>query len=159
MMNSGGAIQSLEVDEDGSWVRIGVKGSGEMKMFASERPKTCKIDGVEVEFCYTVKIQVPWHGSPGLSVIDGSSTMKPIQPSPSPPVSTGENSYSQLLFPTASSVDCGSCFGGGGNRVPVDHVITMGFRRESVRAIVKKLMENGQSVDLNIGLDKLMSSG
>ncbi|KAJ9140280.1 hypothetical protein P3X46_030947 [Hevea brasiliensis] len=57
MMNSGGAIQSLE-------------GSGEMKMFASERPKTCKIDGVEVEFCYTVKIQVPWHGSPGLSVIE-----------------------------------------------------------------------------------------
>lgn len=73
MLNSGGAIQSLDVDEEGSWVRIGVKGIGEMKMYASERPRRCKIDGVEAEFCYdddTVTVQVPWHGSPGLSVME-----------------------------------------------------------------------------------------
>lgn len=41
----------------------------------------------------------------------------------------------------------------------VDKVATMGFSREQVRATVRRLTENGQSVDLNIVLDKLMNDG
>lgn len=47
------------------------------------------------------------------------------------------------------------------NRVPVDEVIdkvaSMGFGRDQVRATVRKLTENGTSVDLNVVLDKLMN--
>jgi hypothetical protein len=57
----------------------------------------------------------------------------------------------------------GSGSGGSGNRRPVDDVIdnvaAMGFHRDLVRETVIKLMENGQSVDLNAVLDKLMNSG
>lgn len=35
----------------------------------------------------------------------------------------------------------------------------MGFSREQIRATVRKLTENGQSVDLNVVLDKLMNDG
>lgn len=35
----------------------------------------------------------------------------------------------------------------------------MGFSKEQVRATVRKLTENGQSVDLNVVLDKLMNDG
>ncbi|KAF2315882.1 hypothetical protein GH714_040677 [Hevea brasiliensis] len=84
-----------------------------------------------------------------------SSTMKSIQPSPSPSVSTGEIGFSHLptarilphAIPTASSVDSGSSSGEGGNRMPVDDVVdkvvAMGFRRDLVRATVRKLTENG----------------
>jgi L-tryptophan--pyruvate aminotransferase len=45
--------------------------------------------------------------------------------------------------------------------VPIDDVIdkvaTMGFSKEQVRATVCKLTENGQNVDLNVVLDKLMN--
>lgn len=41
----------------------------------------------------------------------------------------------------------------------VDKVSTMGFSRDQVRAAVRKLTENGQSVDLNVVLDKLMNDG
>jgi hypothetical protein len=55
----------------------------------------------------------------------------------------------------------GSGSGGSGNRIPVDDVVdkvaTMGFRRDLVRATVRKLTDNGQSVDLNTVLDKLMN--
>ncbi|KAG8084930.1 hypothetical protein GUJ93_ZPchr0010g10128 [Zizania palustris] len=48
-----------------------------------------------------------------------------------------------------------------GNKVPIDDVVekvaTMGFSREQVRATVRKLTENGQNVDLNMVLDKLMN--
>lgn len=48
-----------------------------------------------------------------------------------------------------------------GNRPPVDDVVdkvaSMGFPRDQVRATVRKLTENGQSVDLNAVLDKLMN--
>ncbi|KAL4354897.1 hypothetical protein GQ457_06G033910 [Hibiscus cannabinus] len=62
-------------------------------------------------------------------------------------------------LPTASGV------GGGpapsGNKVPIDDVVdkvtSMGFPRDHVRATVRKLTENGQSVDLNVVLDKLMN--
>ncbi|KEH24795.1 hypothetical protein MtrunA17_Chr6g0449551 [Medicago truncatula] len=49
-------------------------------------------------------------------------------------------------IPTESSVSFGSGSPGAGNRVSVDHVVekvaTMGFPREHVRAIVRKLTEN-----------------
>lgn len=70
-------------------------------------------------------------------------------------------------LPTATSIGSGSGSGSGsggtGNRVPIDDVVdkvaTMGFSREQVRATVRKLTENGQSVDLNVVLDKLMNDG
>jgi len=39
----------------------------------------------------------------------------------------------------------------------VDDVAAMGFSKEQVRGVVKKLTENGQSVDLNVILDRLMN--
>ncbi|XP_012080005.1 galactinol--sucrose galactosyltransferase [Jatropha curcas] len=73
MLNSGGAIQSLDIDDDKNLVRIGVKGRGEMKVFASEKPVACKLDGVDVQFSYddqVVVIQVPWPNSSRLSAIE-----------------------------------------------------------------------------------------
>ncbi|WRX18708.1 UBA-like domain DUF1421 - like 2 [Theobroma cacao] len=99
---------------------------------------------------------------------NGSPT-KPSQLSPSSVVGAG-NSYSRLptakilpyALPTASSVDSGSNSSESGNRIRVDDVIdkvvAMGFRRDLVRATVRKLTANGQSVDLNVVLDKLMNS-
>lgn len=47
------------------------------------------------------------------------------------------------------------------NRLSIDEVIdkvaVMGFSKDQVRAVVRRLTENGQSVDLNIVLDKLMN--
>ncbi|XWS32744.1 hypothetical protein CRYUN_Cryun22dG0015800 [Craigia yunnanensis] len=64
-------------------------------------------------------------------------------------------------LPTASGVGGGSDPSGSGNRVPLDDVVdkvtSMGFPRDHVRATVRKLTENGQSVDLNVVLDKLMN--
>ncbi|KAI8541439.1 hypothetical protein RHMOL_Rhmol08G0060700 [Rhododendron molle] len=85
----------------------------------------------------------------------------------------GGNVYPQLptahvlpqALPTATGVGggVGSGSGGSGNRVPIDDVVdklsTMGFTRDQVRATVRKLTENGQSVDLNVVLDKLMNEG
>ncbi|CAN0890380.1 hypothetical protein LINGRAHAP2_LOCUS16402 [Linum grandiflorum] len=68
-------------------------------------------------------------------------------------------------IPTAASVEeASSATTSRGNicRMPVDDVIdkvvAMGFRRDLVRATVKVLTENGQAVDLNVVLDKLMNS-
>lgn len=105
----------------------------------------------------------PYGGS--LSHYSGS-TAKPTWPSPP---SDGE-SYPQLpkaqilphALPTASIVDTGSSSGGAGNKVPIDDVVdkvtAMGFRRDLVKTTVRKLTENGQSVDLNVVLDKLMNN-
>ncbi|KAF8390471.1 hypothetical protein HHK36_024997 [Tetracentron sinense] len=109
----------------------------------------------------------PYSGSPSHY---GSSTMKPSQFSSSPAPSSGNNyprlPTAQILpraLPTASSVGSGSSSEGTGNRVPIDDVVdnvtTMGFPRDVVRATVRKLTENGQSVDLNVVLDKLMNDG
>lgn len=66
-------------------------------------------------------------------------------------------------LPTASAVGGGSGSSGTGNRVPIDDVVdkvtNMGFSRDQVRATVRRLTENGQSVDLNVVLDKLMNGG
>ncbi|CAI9752626.1 unnamed protein product [Fraxinus pennsylvanica] len=84
---------------------------------------------------------------------------------------SGGSGYPQLptarilpqALPTASGVGGGSGSTGNGNRVPVDDVVdrvtSMGFSRDQVRATVRKLTESGQSVDLNIVLDKLMNDG
>lgn len=39
----------------------------------------------------------------------------------------------------------------------IDDIVNMGFSRHEVRGIVTKLMESGQSIDLNIVLDRLMN--
>lgn len=98
--------------------------------------------------------------------------MKPQQLPPSATSQGGGSGYPQLptarilpqSLPTASGVNSGgSGSAGPGNRVPIDDVVdkvmTMGFPRDQVRATVRKLTENGQSVDLNIVLDKLMNDG
>lgn len=96
--------------------------------------------------------------------------MKPQLPSPAV-AQSGGSGYPQLptarvlpqALPTASGVGNGSGSTGTGNRVPLDDVVdkvtNMGFPRDHVRATVRKLTENGQSVDLNIVLDKLMNDG
>ncbi|CAA2934250.1 galactinol--sucrose galactosyltransferase-like [Olea europaea subsp. europaea] len=73
MLNSGGAIQSLGCDHVEGIVRVGVKGSGEMKIFASEEPRSCTINRLTVDFSYddhVVVVQVPWPDSSDLSVIE-----------------------------------------------------------------------------------------
>uniref|UniRef100_A0A5B7BUF4 Putative proline-rich receptor-like protein kinase PERK10 isoform X1 n=1 Tax=Davidia involucrata TaxID=16924 RepID=A0A5B7BUF4_DAVIN len=110
----------------------------------------------------------PYGGSP---LHYSNSTMIPSQLSPSSSVSSGGNNYSRLpkaqilphALPMAASIDGGSGSVESGKKVPnddvVDKVTAMGFRRDLVRATVRKLTENGQSVDLNVVLDKLMSNG
>ncbi|KAL0351034.1 UNVERIFIED_CONTAM: Galactinol--sucrose galactosyltransferase [Sesamum radiatum] len=73
MLNTGGAIQSLVYNDRANSVQIGVKGSGEMRAFASQRPVVCKVNGESVRFAYEnymVVTQVPWPSSSGLSVIE-----------------------------------------------------------------------------------------
>nr|KYP53913.1 Stachyose synthase [Cajanus cajan] len=73
MLNSGGAIQSLEFDDHTDLVKIGVRGCGEMRVFASEKPLSCTIDGVAVKFDYEdkmVRVQVPWPSSSKLSMLE-----------------------------------------------------------------------------------------
>lgn len=73
MLNSGGAVQSLEFDDNASLVKIGVRGCGEMRVFTSEKPVCCKIDGVSVEFNYEdkmVRVQILWSSSSTLSLVE-----------------------------------------------------------------------------------------
>ncbi|XP_006643803.1 vegetative cell wall protein gp1-like [Oryza brachyantha] len=96
----------------------------------------------------------------------GNAGMKPSS-SPfasSGPSSGGSGNYGRLptaqILPQAVPINS-SPSGSSGNRVPVDDVVekvaTMGFSREQVRATVRRLTENGQNVDLNVVLDKLMN--
>lgn len=98
--------------------------------------------------------------------------LKPQQvPTASSVAPSGGSGYPQLptarvlpqAIPTASAVSGGSGSPGTGGRVPVDDIVdkvaTMGFPRDHVRATVRKLTENGQSVDLNAVLDRLMNDG
>lgn len=108
----------------------------------------------------------PYGGSP--SQYGSSPTMKQQQPVMS---QSGGSGFPQLptarilpqALPTASGIGSGPGSSGTGNRVPLDDVVdkvtSMGFPREHVEATVRKLTENGQSVDLNIVLDKLMNDG
>lgn len=84
---------------------------------------------------------------------------------------SGASGYPQLptarllpqAIPTASAVSGSSGSAGTGGRVSIDDVVdkvaSMGFPRDHVRATVRKLTENGQAVDLNAVLDKLMNDG
>ncbi|KFK37621.1 hypothetical protein AALP_AA3G007100 [Arabis alpina] len=100
----------------------------------------------------------PYTGSP--------SSVKPPHMSNSgtgyPHLSTSHSLPHAL--PMASAVSSGgSSSPRSESRVPIDDVIdrvtTMGFPRDQVRATVRKLTENGQAVDLNVVLDKLMNEG
>ncbi|KAK4778721.1 hypothetical protein SAY86_006249 [Trapa natans] len=83
--------------------------------------------------------------------------------------SGGGGGYPQLptarvlpqALPTASGINSGPGSNGTGNRPPVDDVVekvaSMGFPRDQVKATVRKLTHDGQSVDLNMVLDKLMN--
>uniref|UniRef100_A0A0D9Y3U4 DUF1421 domain-containing protein n=1 Tax=Oryza glumipatula TaxID=40148 RepID=A0A0D9Y3U4_9ORYZ len=96
----------------------------------------------------------------------GNAGMKssPSPFAPSGPSSGGSGNYGRLptaqILPQAVPINS-SPSGSSGNRVPVDDVVekvaTMGFSREQVRATVRRLTENGQNVDLNVVLDKLMN--
>ncbi|XP_057992755.1 uncharacterized protein LOC110646738 isoform X2 [Hevea brasiliensis] len=111
----------------------------------------------------------PYGGPP--SQYGSKPPMKPQQLSSLAMSHSGGSGYPQLptarilphALPTASGVGGGSSSSGTGNRVPIDDVVdkvtNMGFPREHVRATVRRLTENGQSVDLNIVLDKLMNDG
>ncbi|KAF5730874.1 hypothetical protein HS088_TW19G00476 [Tripterygium wilfordii] len=73
MLNSGGAIQSIEFGDDDKSVKVGVKGHGEFRVFASEKPITCKLDGMDVGFDYSdqmVSIQIPWPATSRLSMVE-----------------------------------------------------------------------------------------
>lgn len=73
MLNSGGAILSLEFDEQENLARIEMRGHGEMRVFASEKPVSCKIDGEPVNFDYDdsmARLHVPWPGSSRLSLVE-----------------------------------------------------------------------------------------
>ncbi|KAK7291611.1 hypothetical protein RIF29_06901 [Crotalaria pallida] len=73
MLNTGGSIQSLEFDEHENVARVGLRGHGEMRVFASEKPESCKIDGAPVEFDYEdnmVRLQVPWPVSSFMSMVE-----------------------------------------------------------------------------------------
>ncbi|KAF2316361.1 hypothetical protein GH714_041702 [Hevea brasiliensis] len=48
MLNSGGAIRSLAYNDSNGLIRIRVKGVGEMRVFASEKPRDRRIDEREV---------------------------------------------------------------------------------------------------------------
>ncbi|XP_022752236.1 zinc finger CCCH domain-containing protein 41-like [Durio zibethinus] len=111
----------------------------------------------------------PYAYGGSLSQYSSGSPMKMQQLSSSPMGQSAGSGYPQLptarmlqhALPTASGVGAGSGPSGPGNRVPVDDVVdkvtSMGFPRDHVRATVRKLTENGQSVDLNMVLDKLMN--
>ncbi|KAL5228948.1 hypothetical protein ABZP36_017213 [Zizania latifolia] len=96
----------------------------------------------------------------------GNAGMKssPSPFAPSGPSSGGSGNYSRLptaqILPQAVPINS-TPSGSSGNRVPLDDVVdkvaTMGFSREQVRATVRRLTENGQNVDLNVVLDKLMN--
>uniref|UniRef100_A0A0A9D312 DUF1421 domain-containing protein n=1 Tax=Arundo donax TaxID=35708 RepID=A0A0A9D312_ARUDO len=91
--------------------------------------------------------------------------MKPPSPfTPAGPPSGGSGNYGRLptdqVLPQAALVSS-TPSASPGSKVTIDDVVekvaTMGFSREQVRATVRRLTENGQNVDLNVVLDKLMN--
>lgn len=54
MLNSGGAIDTLVFldEEDVIMVKVGVKGVGDFKVFSSEKPRCCRVNGKDVKFSY-----------------------------------------------------------------------------------------------------------
>jgi raffinose synthase len=71
MLNSGGALKSVVYSN--GWVQIGIKGAGEIRVYASQKPRACKIDKNDVVFEYEdemVVLQVPWSSPLGLSIVE-----------------------------------------------------------------------------------------
>lgn len=113
----------------------------------------------------------PYHYGGSPSQYGGTSSMKPQLSSVTAQSQSGGSGYPQLptarvlphVVPAASGVSDRSGSAGTGSKVPIDDVIdrvtSMGFPREHVRATVRKLTDNGQAVDLNVVLDKLMNDG
>lgn len=124
----------------------------------------------------------PYHsqGRPAAPIYDmqmggsqtfGSPAYRIAQPATPSVPSSGSGGYPRLsttlpvqhALPTSGS-GAGASSGStplSTNRVPIDEVIdkvaVMGFSKDQVKAVVRRLTENGQSVDLNIVLDKLMN--
>ncbi|XP_078431685.1 raffinose synthase family protein [Wolffia australiana] len=72
MLNSGGAVQSVEMT-DGGEVRVGVKGVGEVKAYSSKSPVACRVNGEDVSFMFVdgvVSVNVPWLGSSKPSAVE-----------------------------------------------------------------------------------------
>ncbi|XP_062221067.1 galactinol--sucrose galactosyltransferase-like [Phragmites australis] len=69
MLNTGGAVQAFETEKGAAGavtVEVAVKGAGEMVAYSSASPKSCMVNGEEVEFAYKdgmVIVDVPWSGS------------------------------------------------------------------------------------------------
>ncbi|KAL6193320.1 hypothetical protein ACLB2K_034404 [Fragaria x ananassa] len=113
----------------------------------------------------------PYHYGGSPSQYGGTSSMKPQLSSATSQSQSGGSGYPELptarvlphAVPTPSGVSDRSGSAGTGNKVPIDDVIdrvtSMGFPRDHVRATVGKLTDNGQAVDLNVVLDKLMNDG
>ncbi|KAM7483169.1 hypothetical protein LguiB_007752 [Lonicera macranthoides] len=65
--------KSLDYNNDDSSIRVGVRGSGEMRAFAMEKTVSCVINGVSIKFSYEdhmVMVHVPWPNSSKSSVIE-----------------------------------------------------------------------------------------
>lgn len=68
MLNAGNAIESVEFKEEQKEItaKVTVKGAGEMRVYSSVRPASCRVNGEEAGFVYEesmVGVQVPWTGS------------------------------------------------------------------------------------------------
>ncbi|KAJ8465238.1 hypothetical protein OPV22_027790 [Ensete ventricosum] len=115
---------------------------------------------------YLPPVGPSYRDSYGLPSGQSSSASKPLPIASSVSSGGSSSNYPRLptaqILPQAAPTSPGSG-GSSGTRVPIDDVVekvaTMGFSKDQVRATVRKLTENGQSVDLNVVLDKLMNDG
>ncbi|KAF6988495.1 hypothetical protein CFC21_006021 [Triticum aestivum] len=106
--------------------------------------------------------QYGYSGSPSHRGNAGMNSPSPFAPTGAS--SAGSGNYGKLptaqILPQAAPVSS-TPSASSGSRVAVDDVVdkvsTMGFSKEQVRATVRRLTENGQNVDLNVVLDKLMN--
>ncbi|KAL5544089.1 hypothetical protein UlMin_007873 [Ulmus minor] len=108
---------------------------------------------------------------PGYPSHNSSPRMESSQVRPFSSVLDGKNRISHppvakelpRALPMASNVESGSDSGGNRKSIPaddvIDEIVAMGFRRDMVRATVNRMAEKGQSVELNVVLDKLMNYG
>ena len=76
MLNTGGAIKLFDIinDDDEKMVLVGVKGAGEMRVYSSEKPRACRVNGEEIKFEYEdgmVKVHLSWNDHwAGLSKVE-----------------------------------------------------------------------------------------
>ncbi|XP_010678833.2 galactinol--sucrose galactosyltransferase [Beta vulgaris subsp. vulgaris] len=52
MLNSSGAIDSLLFQDEENMVKVRVKGAGDFKVFSSQKPRCCRVNGKNVTFSY-----------------------------------------------------------------------------------------------------------